>query len=201
MKIQDLMLYAQGDLSTLLYEWRDNNYLMKILPEIALADEVVHNPLYHPEGCTNDSYGTALDHIIESVKCADRLSYTPEEKMCVLFHDVGKYKSSSGYTNERPYHNCYAHEYIGLHVMNCLSKRLNVSDELMYKICHCIKNHMRFNKILEMRKHKVLNLVNHPLWELLKKVALCDDMSRGYLYKEEEFIKKVNYAEGLCQRI
>ena len=96
MLMKDLLVYAEGNLSSLLYDWRDTNYLMKTLPEFAVMDAMVHNPLYHPEGMTEDSYGTALDHIIESVRVADELSYSPEEKICVLFHDIGTFNSSVG---------------------------------------------------------------------------------------------------------
>ena len=197
MKMKDLLAYAEGRLSPILYEWRDSNYLMKVLPEFAVMDEMVHNPVYHPEGMTEDSYGTALDHIIESVRVADDLLYTPEEKICVLFHDIGKCKTSSGYTLDRPFHNFYGHENVGLKVLKCMDARLDIPDILAYKMYHCIRYHMHVHKTQIMRKAKVENLVRHPLWELLKKVSYCDDASRGTAFDAEIFNKNIEFAESL----
>ena len=197
MKMNELLSYAEGNLSSILYEWRDSNYMMKVLPEFAIMDEMVHNPLYHPEGMTEDSYGTALDHIIESVRIADALNYSQEEKICVLFHDLGKCRTPSGYTLERPFHNFYGHENVGLKVLDCMRERLDISDDLAYKMCHCIRYHMHVHKVREMRVFKVQNLVRHPLWELLKKVSYCDDASRGYAFDEEVFRKNIEYAESM----
>jgi hypothetical protein len=197
MKMKDLLAYAEGRLSSILYEWRDSNYLMKVLPEFAMMDEMVHNPVYHPEGMTEDSYGTALDHIIESVRVADDLLYTPEEKICVLFHDIGKCKTPSGYTLDRPFHNFYGHENVGLKVLKCMDTRLDIPDILAYKMNHCIRYHMHVHKTQIMRKAKVENLVRHPLWELLKKVSYCDDASRGTAFDAEIFNKNIEFAETL----
>ena len=194
--MNELLSYAEGNLSSILYEWRDSNYMMKVLPEFAIMDEMVHNPLYHPEGQTESSYGTALDHIIESVRVADELAYTPEEKICVLFHDIGKCKTSSGYTLERPFHNFYGHENVGLKVVKCMDERLQIPDILAYKINHCIRYHMHVHKVRQMRVFKVQNLVRHPLWELLKKVSYCDDASRGIAFSKEVFENNIKYAES-----
>ena len=197
MLMKDLLEYAKReDFHKLLYEWRDSNYLMKILPEFAVMDEYVHNPVFHPEGMSEDSYGTALSHTIESVRIADSLGYLPCEKMCVLFHDIGKCKTPSGYTLERPFHNFYGHENVGVYVLKCMIERLDIPDLLAYKMAHCIRYHMHVHKVQVMRQGKVEKLVRHPLWELLKKVSWCDDASRGEAFDEEIFKKNIEYAES-----
>lgn len=197
MKMRELLRYAESvSFATILEEWRDTNYLMKILPEFAVMDAFVHNPKFHPEGCTEDGYGTALDHIIESVRIADALNYSPEEKICVLFHDLGKCRTAANYTVERPYHNFYGHENVGLKVLDCLSERMEIDEPLKKRIGHCIRYHMHLYKVREMRVFKVQNLVRHPLWELLKKVCWCDDASRGLEFRSETFHENVRYAEG-----
>ena len=198
LQMEMLLKIAKSDtFYSQLLSWRDNGEMMKLLPEFAIMDEFVHNPKFHPEGSTEDSYGTALDHIIESVRIADKLLYTPEEKICVLFHDIGKCRTSSGYTIERPFHNFYGHENVGIKVLDCMRGRLDISDDLAYKMCHCIRYHMHVHKVREMRVFKVQNLVRHPLWELLKKVSYCDDASRGSAFDAEIFRKNIEYAESM----
>lgn len=196
MDMNELLKYAESkDFYTILCDWRDSGLMMKILPEVAVMDEFIHNPQYHPEGCTEDSYGTALDHVLECVKIADELNYTPEEKICVLFHDIGKCGTASNYSVDRPYHNFYGHENYGVKVLSCLSIRMNIDDALKEKLEFCIRYHMHLYKIQQMRTFKVQKLVNHKFWPLIKKVCLCDDASRGLAFREEEYYNNVSYAE------
>ena len=196
MMMNELLTYAKSDkFYDILIEWRNSGMMMKIFPELAILDEYVHNPQYHPEGCTEDSYGTALDHVLECVKIADYLNYSSEEKICVLFHDIGKCCTASNYSVDRPYHNFYGHENYGVKVLSCLSTRMDIDDNLKEKIEFCIRYHMHLYKIRQMRVFKVQKLVNHKFWPLLKKVCFCDDASRGLAFRKENYYSNVHYAE------
>lgn len=135
MEINELLKYVESkNFCTILYNWRDSGIMMKFIPELAILDEVIHNPQFHPEGCTIENYGTVLDHVLACIKIADELDYTPEEKICVLFHDIGKYSVASNYTVKRPYHNFYNHEKYGVTIFSCIAKNMNVDIELKEKL-------------------------------------------------------------------
>lgn len=198
MNMDELLSYAlRHDFSCYIKDLAESGSLMRVLPEIAVLDEFVHNPAFHPEGCTDESYGTVLDHVLECMSIADELTLTPEEKICVLYHDIGKSMSATGYTSERAYHNFYGHENIGIVALNCLSKKMNIGEDLMDLMKFTTRFHMQFHNINKMRPFKVKRLVDSKYWNELKNVALCDDMSRKEMFSMEDFVSKVNYAESL----
>ena len=199
MTYQKLLYYAEESyFAERILDWRDSGYLMKILPEIAILDEYVHNPIYHPEGCTETEYGTALDHVIEAVRIADSMLVSAPEKLYVLFHDIGKGVTAIKYDAlKRPYHNFYGHEHKGVYVMKCLGKRYNMPKSFMEACIYCIRYHMCIHRLSEMRPFKVEGIVSNPYWEDLKLVSYCDDASRGDLFDFGDWKARVDYGDSI----
>lgn len=196
LKYVELLKYASSDnFSMILEEWRDSGELMNLIPELAIMDEYVHNPEYHPEGCTEDSYGTALDHVIECVRIADNMRLSANEKICVLFHDIGKAITGSNYTKERPYHNFYGHEGAGKKIMFCIAKRMEIPQYEVDRLIFCIRNHMNAHRLTIMRPGKVQNIVLSPWWDDLKLVAWCDDASREEKFDMERWQREIDYGD------
>lgn len=180
--------------SYILTSMRDDGSMIKNFPDLAVLDEYVHNPMYHPEGCDGENYGTALDHVLECVRIADILRADVLTKLCVLMHDVGKGVTGVKYTKERPYHNFYGHEMAGLVVAKNMFKCMNFPDDVYAPVLFCIRHHMNFHHLKEMRIHKVINIVTSPYWPILEIVGLCDDKSRMNLYDEKKYQDTINYA-------
>lgn len=179
--------------------WRDNNYLNYILPELASLDNYIHNKEHHPEGCNGDEWGTPLDHTIAAVKEACIRDMNALEKLCVLFHDIGKSVTATGYDKEiQPYHRFFRHDRFGIYVFYDIAKRLNIPDDHTETIVFCIKNHMKVGRLTQITHvSKLEALVLNKDWNILKKVALCDDASRGYAYDPIRYHANIEYAENM----
>lgn len=167
--------------------WMEDGTMMRDLPEFACAEWYIHNPAHHPEGSTEDFYGTVYDHVLESIRIADVVNLSPLEKLCVMFHDIGKGYCAKNYSAEHPYHNFIAHDVYGVRIMDCIGKRLNFESLDLDIIKFCIQHHMRFYKLREMRQTKVEYLVNHKYFNTLACVCFCDSASRGNLFSFGDF--------------
>lgn len=187
------------DFHSLIIDWRDSGYLQKILPEISILDEYIHNPKYHTEGCIDDNYGTVLDHIIACIHVADCIIASPLTKMCVLFHDIGKGITADNYNSEtHPYHTFYGHETKGLSIIDKVAKRIDIPNDDLAIIKYCIRHHMDCHRLTIMRPFKVKNICSSSYWYIIKDVAFCDSMSRGAnLFSSYEFLKNMEYGDSI----
>lgn len=193
--LYDMVLSAESH--KLITDMRDSGELMRHIPELAILDEYVHNPVHHPEGSDEENYGTALDHVIACMQVADSINTSAIAKLCVLMHDVGKGVTGIRYTKDRPYHNFYGHEVAGVYVAKGIFERMGFPHDVRDAIQYCIRNHMNVPRIQSMRVHKVENIVKSPFWPLLEVVSLCDDKSRMYLFDEKRYMENIIYARRI----
>ena len=153
--------------------WMEDGTMMRELPEFACAEWYIHNPAHHPEGSTEDFYGTVYDHVLESIRIADVVNLSPLEKLCVMFHDIGKGYCAKNYSAEHPYHNFIAHDVYGVRIMDCIGKRLNFESLDLDIIKFCIQHHMRFYIPLLKTLHKERWYVFSIAYEFMKSQPCC----------------------------
>ena len=178
---------------TIIKNFKKNREIKKFIPELEELSYYNQKPEFHPEGIT------VWDHVIAALE-----TYTgtdPIVKLAILFHDIGKSNTASGYDPEtHPYYSFHDHQYTGVDLMDSVGSRLGFPKDVIDTIKYCIRNHMRTHKLLKMNPGKVRTLAQHKDWEILKEVSYCDDACRGpIVFDEERFNENMNHAEKLRQ--
>lgn len=156
----------------------DTGLLENIFPELSKMKGYAHNPEHHPEG-------GVWEHVMAAIAANNEPD--PLINLAILFHDIGKpetyvYDDVKGHT----YH---GHPDVGAEIINAMSKRLDLSNDEKEAISFVAKKHMLVHNLDQLSKKKLISLINDPNWQLLKKVAKCDDMVRGDLYDSKEWDK------------
>lgn len=138
--------------------------------ELVRMKDFVQNLAHHPEG------KTVYDHVVAAVN-----SYKgsdPIVRLAILFHDIGKVVTASPSDNG-PWHNFYGHDEEGEPLFRNIAKRYGFPECATETIAFAVRNHMRFHRIMEMKRSKVKALVTSPHWNVLAKVAWHDEHCRG----------------------
>ena len=124
--------------------------LKVVLPEVAAMREQAQPPEFHPEG----------DVLIHTVIMLDAMA-TRDLVLAyaVLLHDVGKPPTAS-HDGTRLRFNCHAER--GAEIARDILKRLRFPTRTMDAVTHCVRNHMRFLNVKEMRRSTLRRLVGAP---------------------------------------
>lgn len=162
----------------------DLKLLFQILPEVANLKNFIHNFKHHPEG------PTVYDHVI---KCLEISNADYISKLSIMFHDVGKGVTFSE-ENGKPHF--YGHAKAGVKLAKYRCKRLGFSKAHSDAIEYAVANHMKWNKIPEMKPSKIARMVSNPNFDILVEVTRVDEFSRG-----ETFKHKGKFAEELKRAI
>ncbi len=148
---------------------KDLQILRFILPEIDVMDNFLHSPEHHPEG-------NVLDHTLAVLRQSDEKD--PLLNLSLLFHDIGKIRTHE--IDSEGYHRYNNHDNVGVKLFEeIVCPRMKISNKDKEIISFCIKNHMKYRLILEMKNSKIIRLKNDPSFEMLKKVSFFDSASRG----------------------
>ncbi len=145
----------------------DVNILQQLFPEVYFLHNLPHNKEHHPEG-------DCFQHTIKTLEL-NKNKNKPLLNIALLLHDIGKSKC---YSYKNQIHTYYGHDDEGVELLKEIKNRLKLSNDMYDSLEFVIKNHMKFFRIKEMKKIKVLNLINNKNWELLKEVALYDTLAR-----------------------
>jgi len=140
----------------------------KIIPEVSALKYYKHDLRHHPEGAT------VFDHILKCLEIARTNDFTT--LMAILLHDVGKGVTFSEDSTGIHY---YRHERAGKLIAEDILNRLKFSTFQKEAILFAVKNHMKFNHILDMRPSKIIKLLDSPYFDILLEVAWADEFSRG----------------------
>lgn len=119
----------------------DASGLLKVvLPEVAALHGVEQPPQFHPEGDVFKHTRLMLSH----------LQNAPLElALSVLFHDVGKKPTQTVDETGRIRFN--GHETVGAAMARKIMTRLRYSNEMIEKVDVCVRNHMTFKDVPNMR--------------------------------------------------
>jgi len=158
-----------------LVELDDVGILSIILPEIAKMKDFQHNVEQHPEG-------GVFHHTLSALR-QNKLE-DPIVNLAILFHDLGKIVT---YAEKDGRHTYYGHAEEGVALIEEIAKRLKMSNDEKDAIMFAMVNHMNFHSIGKMKPSKVLALLKHKNFEVLKAVAYADAASRTGLYTSAEW--------------
>lgn len=191
-RIREELFKAAGSgktLATYIEHLDEIGILNKELPEVYQMKSMRHDTKHHPES------DNVLGHVLAGLWQSP--TNIPLHNVAFLLHDIGKNSTHKEIDGRPTYH---GHEGAGLDDIKSIAKRLKLSNDELQAILFSSENHMRFHKLMEMKKSKVISLVNNPNWEVLKSVGYMDAAARGpntpYI---DIFHKSVEWAEALAK--
>ena len=129
---------------------RDTGLLEQILPELAATIDCEQSPDFHPEG-------SVFNHI-----CL-MLEKTPagaSESLpwAILLHDIAKPVTAERGAATGKIH-FYGHEKVGAEMAKNILRRLKFSNKQIGEIVACVRHHMQFKDVKQMRKATLRRLL------------------------------------------
>lgn len=160
---------------TALRQLLQTGLLAYVLPEVAATDGVEQPPQFHPEG-------DVFTHTCLMLDLVEPDERAPEIMWAVLLHDIGKpptYAIGKG-TDGEDRIRFDGHDAVGAKMAEVALRRLRFSNVFIERVTHCVRNHMRFAHVQEMRRAKVRALIGSPTFptELLLHRVDCASSHR-----------------------
>ncbi|HEY3931063.1 MAG TPA: CCA tRNA nucleotidyltransferase [Verrucomicrobiae bacterium] len=167
---------------------RDSGLLEHILPELAATISCEQSPDYHPEG-------TVFEHIKLML---EKLPPDSNELLpwTVLLHDIAKPVTAEKDLQTGAIH-FYGHEKVGAEMARTILNRLRFPKKQIDEIVLCVKNHMQFKDVKQMRKSTLRRLLLRETFPLELELHKLDCLgSHGdlehydFLLEQAEELKK-----------
>lgn len=154
---------------------RECGLLAVVLPEVEALAGVAQPPAFHPEGDVFTHTQLMLNRMQDP---------SPELAFAVLLHDIGKPATArigpSADGSERIRFD--GHDKVGAECAERILKRLRFSNAFIRDVTHCVRNHMRFMHVQEMRTAKLRALVHAPTYPIERELHRLDcEASHGQL--------------------
>jgi poly(A) polymerase len=162
--------------------------LAVILPEVAAMDGVEQPPEYHPEGDVFTHTRLMLD---ELHRPAAELAFA------VLLHDVGKPPTArfgSGRDGQERIR-FDGHDKVGAEMTEAILGRLRFPNAFIRTVTHCVRNHMRFMHVQEMRRAKLRAMLAAPTFDIELELHRLDCLSSHNDLGHYHFLRR--YREQL----
>jgi poly(A) polymerase len=127
--------------------------LAVLLPEVAVLEGQAQPPQFHPEG----------DVFVHTVLMLDAMPADRGRTLAwaVLLHDIGK-PPTAALTREPDGSDRIRfnyHDEAGARMAEVILRRLKMPADEIEDITHCVRNHMRFKEVRQMRRAKLRQLV------------------------------------------
>ena len=143
-------LFAPPHASRGLVLLRDSGLLDHIWPELAATVHCEQSPDYHPEG-------SVFNHLCLMLK--NLPANAPETlPWAVLLHDIAKPVTAEREPTTGKIH-FYGHEKVGADMAEDVLRRLKFSNQQIEEIVTCVRNHMQFKDVKQMRKATLRRLL------------------------------------------
>jgi putative nucleotidyltransferase with HDIG domain len=167
---------------------RDSGLLEQILPELAATISCEQSPDYHPEGTVFEHIRLMLEQM--PAGASETLPWA------VILHDVGKPATAERDPKTGAIH-FYGHEKIGAEMARAILNRLRFPKKQTEEIVACVRNHMQFKDVKQMRKATLRRLLLRETFPLELELHRLDclgshgDLSHyDFLLEQAEELKK-----------
>ncbi|MGD1017846.1 MAG: CCA tRNA nucleotidyltransferase [Verrucomicrobiia bacterium] len=175
--------------------------LQEILPEIAAMKGVEQPPEFHPEGDVFQHTRLMLETMSETALAARapyrsasetaRSASTPYHDpvvlaFAVLLHDVGKPPTFTRAPDRIRFND---HDRIGAEMAETILRRLRFPNEEIDKITLCVREHMRFQFVKEMRPAKLKRILARATFPDELELHRIDCASSHRNLENYEFLK------------
>jgi tRNA nucleotidyltransferase/poly(A) polymerase len=169
---------------------KTSNLLKYILPEVDILDQFPHDLDTHPEG------DNVWLHVLSALAVNNEAD--PVINMAVLLHDVGKALTHVVKDGKNTYH---CHEGAGEAIVNGICDRLKIDNKTRASLVYPCVNHLKFHRLKGMRVSKLITLTDNINWDILVKVAFCDEACRGEeLFSYPEWYNKISYVDFIINK-
>jgi poly(A) polymerase len=129
---------------------RDSGLLEHILPELAVTVDCEQSPDFHPEGTVFEHIKLMLEELTPDSN--ELLPWT------ILLHDIAKPVTAERDVATGKIH-FYGHEKVGADMAEKILQRLRFPKKQMEEIVACVRQHMQFKDVKQMRKSTLRRLL------------------------------------------
>ncbi|MEI7808320.1 MAG: CCA tRNA nucleotidyltransferase, partial [Verrucomicrobiota bacterium] len=129
---------------------RDSGLLEHILPEVAATIQCAQSPDFHPEGSVFNHIRLMLEKLP-----LDAAAVLP---WAVLLHDIAKPVTAERDVATGRIH-FYGHEKVGAEMAESILSRLRFPNKPTEAIVACVRHHMQFKDVKQMRKATLRRLL------------------------------------------
>src|SRR5579862_83808 len=167
---------------------RDSRLLPGILPELIATLLCEQSPDYHPEG-------TVFEHIRLMLEKLPPEAH-PSLPWAVILHDIAKPATAERDAASGAIH-FYGHEKVGAELADRILQRLRFPKKQIAEIVTCVRNHMQFKDVKQMRKATLRRLLLRDTFPLELELHRLDCLGShgnlehyGFLVAQAEELKK-----------
>jgi poly(A) polymerase len=165
----------------------DSGLLEPILPELAATIACEQSPDYHPEGSVFEHIRLMLEKLPPSA---------PESlPWAAILHDIGKPVTAERDPQTGAIH-FYEHEKIGAALAEKILQRLRFPKKQIEEIVACVRQHMQFKDVKQMRKATLRRLLLRETFPLELELHRLDCLgSHGQLDLYEFLLEQASELE------
>lgn len=166
---------------------RESGLLAEVLPEIAATLHCEQSPEHHPEG-----------DVFEHIRLM--LSFLPSDAAAslpwaVLLHDVAKPVTATREPGMGGTH-FYGHEHAGTVMAVELMERLRFPGRQIDEVAVCVKNHMRFKDVFQMRKATLRRMLMSPTFALELELFRLDCLGSHHSLEIHDWLREESRKLG-----
>ncbi|MCG3146574.1 MAG: Poly(A) polymerase I [Verrucomicrobiae bacterium] len=151
--------------------------LKEVLPEVAAMRGVEQPPAFHPEGDVFTHTKIMLDTLPADTSL--------ELAFAVLLHDVGKPPTFVRAPDRIRFNE---HDRVGAEMTEVILRRLRFSNEQIDQISLCVREHMKFQFVQEMRPAKLKRLLGRPTFSTELELHRIDCLSSHRNLENYDFL-------------
>ena len=168
-----------------LQQWHELGLLREMLPEVEALIGVEQPPAFHPEGDVFTHTKLMLDHLAPPPR-------DPVLVCAVLLHDIGKpaTKSWGPGSDGEDRIRFDGHDRVGAEIAEQVLRRLRCSNALIDAVTTCVRNHMRFMHVQEMRKAKLRRWLKEPTFPIELELHRVDCLASHADLSNYEYVKQ-----------
>jgi poly(A) polymerase len=160
---------------------RDSGLLEQVLPELVPALHCEQSPEFHPEGTLYNHLRLMLEHLP-----ADAPASLP---WAVLLHDIGKPATAERDPATGSIH-FYGHEKLGAVMAATLLRRLRFPRRQIEEIVACVRRHMQFKDVPQMRPATLRRLLLRETFPLELELHRLDCLGSHGRLDHYEFLRE-----------
>jgi poly(A) polymerase len=165
---------------------RESGLLEQILPEVAATIRCEQSPDFHPEGSVYNHLIRIFEHLPADA--------APSLIWAALLHDIGKPATASRDPDTGAIH-FFGHEKAGADIANRILQRLRFPRKQIDEIVACVRQHMQFKDVLQMRKSTLRRMLLRPTFPIERELHRLDCLGSHGRLDHYEFL--VQQAEQL----
>ncbi len=165
---------------------RESGLLDQVLPEVAATIPCEQSPDFHPEGSVYNHLIRILEHLPADA--------APSLIWAALLHDIGKPATASRDPKTGAMH-FFGHEEAGAEMAQKILQRLRFPRKQIDEIVTCVRQHMQFKDVLQMRKSTLRRMLLRPTFPIERELHRLDCLGSHGRLDHYEFL--VGQAEQL----